>query len=95
MFPLLLDSTTENLADLVTLSLERLVGTGETDKFLSTVYQVLLLYAHSIVNALLHSISLLQLVVKNSYPILVDRGSTQPYHASHHIPQEIVRYLTL
>ena len=27
--PLLLDSTAEHLADLVTLSLERLVGTGE------------------------------------------------------------------
>ena len=42
LFPLLLDSTTEHLADLVTLSMERLVGTGETEQFLAGVYQLCL-----------------------------------------------------
>ena len=74
LFPLLLDCTTENLADLVTLSLERLVGTGETDQFLATIYN---------------------LVIQHSYPILVCRGSTQPHHASGHIPQEIVRFMDI
>ena len=32
LFPLLLDSTAEQLAELVTLSLERLVGTGEAEE---------------------------------------------------------------
>ena len=45
--PLLLDCTTENLADLVTLSLERLVGAGETDQFLSTIYNLVI--QHSMV----------------------------------------------
>ena len=40
LFPLLLDCTTENLADLVTLSLERVVGTGETDQFLSNIFRL-------------------------------------------------------
>jgi hypothetical protein len=74
LFPLLLDCTTENLADLVTLSLERLLVTGEIDQFLSTIYN---------------------LVIQHSYPILVCRGSTQPHHASGHIPQEIVRFMDI
>ena len=48
LFPLLLDSTTEHLADLVTLSLERLVGTGETEQFLAAVYQLVLQHAYPV-----------------------------------------------
>ena len=48
LFPLLVDCTTENLADLVTLSLERLVGTGETDQFLCHVYSLVLSHAYPI-----------------------------------------------
>ena len=48
LFPLLLDSTTENLADLVTLSLERYVGTGETDQFLAHVYSLVLKHSYPV-----------------------------------------------
>ena len=48
LFPLLVDCTTENLADLVTLSLERLVGTGETDQFLSHVYTLVIQHSYPI-----------------------------------------------
>ena len=48
LFPLLLDSTTEHLADLVTLSLERLVGTGETEQFLAAIYQLVLQHAYPV-----------------------------------------------
>ena len=48
LFPLLVDCTTENLADLVTLSLERLVGTGETDQFLSHVYTMVIQHSYPI-----------------------------------------------
>ena len=48
LFPLLLDCTTENLADLVTLSLERRVGTGETEQFLSSVYGLVLEHGYPI-----------------------------------------------
>ena len=43
-----MDCTTENLADLVTLSLERLVGTGETDQFLSHVYSLVIQHSYPI-----------------------------------------------
>ena len=36
LLPLLLDSTTENLTDLVTLALERYVGTLDSDKCLAS-----------------------------------------------------------
>ena len=36
LLPLLLDSTTENLADLVALALERYVGTLDSDKCLAS-----------------------------------------------------------
>ena len=36
LLPLLLDSTTENLADLVVLALERYVGTLDSDKCLAS-----------------------------------------------------------
>ena len=48
LFPLLLDCTTENLADLVTLSLERVVGTGETDQFLSNIYSLVVQHGYPI-----------------------------------------------
>ena len=48
LFPLLLDCTTENLADLVTLSLERVVGTGETDQFLSNIYSLVVRHGYPI-----------------------------------------------
>ena len=48
LFPLLVDCTTENLADLVTLSLERLVGTGETDQFLANVYSLVIHHSYPI-----------------------------------------------
>ena len=48
LFPLLLNSTTERLGDLVTLSLERLVGTGKTEQFLAAVYQLVLQHAYPV-----------------------------------------------
>ena len=48
LFPLLLDCTTENLADLVTLSLERVVGTGETDQFLANIYSLVVQHGYPI-----------------------------------------------
>ena len=51
LFPLLLDCTTEHLADLVTLSLERLVGTGETEEFLASVHQLVLQHAYPILTS--------------------------------------------
>ena len=39
LFPLILDGCTENLSDLVSLTLERLIGTHDSDEFLAKVYQ--------------------------------------------------------
>ena len=51
LFPLLLDATTENMADLATLSLERVVGTGETAEFLAAIQQLVLQHSYPILVA--------------------------------------------
>ena len=51
LFPLLLDATTENIADLATLSLERVVGTGETAEFLAAIQQLVLQHSYPILVA--------------------------------------------
>ena len=39
LFPLILDGCSENLSDLVSLTLERLIGVHDSDEFLAKVYQ--------------------------------------------------------
>ena len=39
LFPLILDGCTENLSDLISLTVERAVGRAESDEFLAKVYR--------------------------------------------------------
>lgn len=47
LFPLILDGCAENLSDLVSLTLERLIGVHDSDEFLAKVYQHVLANLYS------------------------------------------------